>query len=646
MSNTMAPQTEKVRPAAAPRRAHKPKHAAYAIGDPIAGLRLAGAVANRERTRVHLVWDAPEAAGLTGQRIERAPRPTGPWRVAASPPMTRRSVELDIAHTTDWFRVGLERGSHITYGQPIRAQLVGRSPYQLGDRVVPFAPYHKAVVSAVVHAPAALRAPEVAPLVLLVHGNNGVCRAEGDVDYCEMTMVRDRTCPDGMRWTPNAQGMAWLADTLAAAGMVAVVIDANTTNCIPLPGTVQGRVTLMLEHLRQWRIWGTGGGRPFGPRWAGRVDLSKVAIVGHSNGAEAAALVPEMLGRSRWDATLKGVDVGAIVSVAASDSLLSVVDGPALLTVLGSCDQQVTFMDGKSIHDRSLPARRAPLAEALIIGANHNGFNSRWLMDEAMDSPSGSMETACPNAMKLPGEVQRRLLGLLASSFIDAVVRQDVQPEAFMRAEAPTPSAFEAYLEQKVEMRWSYADPIRQVIDPFDGRDPKMRNALGGQNRFVGFKLAARCFARDCDGEFDHPVWALRLEWQQADARAIFPLGNFDASSFSVLSFRASQCLHGEHNRADHDRDLLIRLVDAAGNEATMRLSEAGRLRFPSTLARPKPKLPYMREQLHTVRMPLAAFKSRNDRLDLTRLTTISLETAVPGHHRGAIVLSQLELSR
>jgi len=128
---------------------------------------------------------------------------------------------LEVNGRAEWFRVGIRRHSNIEYGQPIRVAAVERATYKLGDRVVPFAPFHKAVVSALVHSPASLLAPKVAPLVLLVHGNNGVCRGEGGIDYCQMSMVRDRRCPEGMHWTPNAESMVWLADTLAAAGMVA-----------------------------------------------------------------------------------------------------------------------------------------------------------------------------------------------------------------------------------------------------------------------------------------------------------------------------------------------------------------------------------------------------------------------------------------
>mgnify|MGYP002632961603 CR=1 FL=1 len=617
-----------------------------AIRDEVTGLRLAGVEVSEGRTRIHLTWDRPDAADVIEFMLQRRDQPAGSWSTVQTLPPGERGAKLDLVAPLEWFRVGVRRSVGVTYGQPIRAAAVSRSGYQFGDQVVPAAPFHKAVVWGMVHAPVALAAPEVAPLVLLVHGNNGVCRGADGRDACDLTMIRERKCPEGSRWTPNGEGLAWLADTLAAAGMVAVVLDVNTTNCAPLPTIVVGRAALVLEHLRLWRNWATAGGEPFDSRWVGRVDLTRVAIVGHSNGAEAAVLLPDMLTHSRRDPNLQGVRLGAIVSVASTDSLEASVEDTAMLTVLASCDQQLSLMEGKRLHDRSLPDRQAPLAEVLMVGANHNGFNTQWLVDERLDASSDSDLSACPLASKLSGGVQRRLLGVLATSFLDAILRRRGPIEGFMRADQPTPTGVVAYTGREVDLRWSYADPERIAIDNFDHRDASLRNAVGGLNQFTDFDVAARCFATDCDPEFEHPVWAARLQWQQPGARALFRLGQIDAMPYTALSFRAAQCLHGGLNPDGEDMDFAIRLTDQSGNEAVVWMSEAGRLPYPSTLARSRPKLLYMREQLHTVRVPLALFAARNPLLNLRAIGALSLEMTSPAHGAGAVILTQLELTR
>ena len=617
-----------------------------AVRDAGTGLRLAGVEVAQHGTRVHLSWDVPDGPSVVGFVVERALRPEGPWQNATSLPAGQRITKLDLRASLEWFRLGVRRSSGAQFGQPIRAATVGRSLYDFGDQVVPGAVFHKAIIWGVVHAPVALAAPEVAPIVLLVHGNNGVCRAADGTDTCDLGMVRQRACPDGMHWTPNGEGLAWLADTLAAAGMVAVVLDLNTTNCAPLPDIVQGRAAVVLEHLRRWQTWATVGGQPFGSRWVGRVDLGQVVVVGHSNGAEAAALLPALLAQNGAEPELAGVKVGAIVSVASTDNLQVVLEDTALLTVLPSCDQQLSLMEGKRIHDRASKRGRAPLSEVLIIGGNHNGFNTKWLSDERLDTSSDSDVSACPVASKLAGDVQRRLLGVLATSFIDGVVRRQGVLEPFLRAEAPSPSGLVAYMGQDAELRWSYTDPNRLPIDNFDKREQSMNNALGGRNRFENFHLAARCFGTDCDPEFDHPLWAVRLEWRQPGARALFRFDAVDTVPFTALSFRAAQCLHGEFNPVGKNMDFAIRLSDGAGNDAVVRISEAGHLPYPSTLATSRPMLMYLREQLHTVRVPLASFAAHNPRLNLRAISAISLEMSSAANPAGAIMLTQVELTR
>ena len=480
-------------------------------------------------------------------------------------------------------------------------------------------------------------------LVLILHGNHSICREANGTEHCLLRALQERKCPDGMTWIPNAAGMAWLADTLAAAGMVVAVIDANTTNCVPLPGPVHGRVMLLMEHLRHWRAWGGAGAEPFARQFAGRVDLSNVAVIGHSNGGEAAVLLSDILHRNHFEAALRDVAIGAVVTMAPTDNMLAAADGPALLTMLPSCDQQVSFLDGKRIHDRSLAGRSAPLVELLMVGANHNGFNTSWPLDESTETPPGPRPSACPAARKLSGPVQRRVSELVVASFLHSVLRERAQPEAFMRAEAPLPEAVAAAIGAPVDMRFAYADPVRRVIDGFDGAP---RNDFGGENTFEGFDMVTPCFSGDCDREFDHPVWALRLHWKSATAKANFPLLGADLSPWRALSFRATLCMHDDLNPTGLDQDFLIRLVDGAGRTASLRLSEAARLRYPSTLATPQPQAPYRREQLHTIRIPLTRFLARNPALDLRNIASLQCQMGVAGHDHGAMMVAQLEWSQ
>lgn len=615
--------------------------------EPATGLRVAAATADGPLTTVDVTWDRlPDGAGPR-VRLEMGETAEGPWRAAGPSGGASGAARLTFQGKRTWVR--LAGKSSAAASLPIRvAGVVGRS-YDLGRQVIPAAPFNRAEVAGHVRFPADFEARATLPLILIMHGNNGVCRSQEGVDYCRMDMIRDGVCPDGMTPTPNGEGMLYLAETLAARGMVAVVIKGNSTNCVPLPGTVQGKVVLLVEHLRRWRRWVKEGGAPFGTSFVGKLDLAHVGLVGHSNGAEAAALVPELLGRSRWDAQLQGVRIASIATLASSDSLMSTPDTEALLSVLASCDQQVTFMEGKRIFDRSLPGRTAPRAEAYIVAANHNGFNAQMIHDESLDSPTGSTWSACPMDKKLPGDVQRRLVGAMVAGWMQATARPDpLAPQPWMRAEAPLPSGIAAFVGTPVDVRWSYFAPERVAIDTFEGHLGQRHNSMGGENRFEGFEMAARCYGTDCDREFDQSVWGLRLHWDRRPARATFPFPPVDATVYPYLSLRAALCLHADLNPADRDQSFKLGVEDSHGNRASISLGEASlRLPYPSLLATPDETHGYTREQLHTLRVPLSLFRRNRPDIDLRSLTSVFVEMGtVPAHPKGAVILSALELTR
>ena len=140
------------------------------------------------------------------------------------------------------------------------------------------------------------------PLVLLVHGN----------DAAEF---------------PSDGGHVYLARLLASRGSIAVCIDETFLNfsfvdllANPARGQLGhhlARAFLVLEHLRLWRGWNGEKGHPF----AGRVDMNRIGLVGHSAGGEAVALACALnrLGRHPDDARIAldfGFSIRAVAALA------------------------------------------------------------------------------------------------------------------------------------------------------------------------------------------------------------------------------------------------------------------------------------------------------------------------------------------
>src|SRR5262249_17824311 len=109
------------------------------------------------------------------------------------------------------------------------------------------------------------------PLVLAVHGNH------------EMEDFSD-------------PGYAYLGELLASRGIVFASVDENFLNSsmsdilgIPEMGLDEEndlRGVVLLEHLRAWRRFNQDPGGPF----QGKIDLGRIALVGHSRGGEAVSI--------------------------------------------------------------------------------------------------------------------------------------------------------------------------------------------------------------------------------------------------------------------------------------------------------------------------------------------------------------------
>ena len=107
------------------------------------------------------------------------------------------------------------------------------------------------------------------PLVLVVHGNHAM-------------------------GAENEAGYAYLGEHLASRGFITASIDESFLNG-SWAGDHKGseqtvRAWLLLLHLDQWRTWNAEAGGPL----AGRVDLGRVALIGHSRGGEAAAVAASL----------------------------------------------------------------------------------------------------------------------------------------------------------------------------------------------------------------------------------------------------------------------------------------------------------------------------------------------------------------
>ena len=244
------------------------------------------------------------------------------------------------------------------------------------------------------------------PLALIVHGNHNMA------DFSD-------------------QGYAYLGELLASRGIILVSIDENFLNSglfhdPPKQQAVRG--WMLLEHLKLWREWNAAEGNPF----HGKVDMSRIALMGHSRGGEAAATAAAF-NRMKYapeDANIKfdyGFSIKAVVAIAPADGQYKPAGQPrwiedvSYLTLQGAHDMDVSSFDGSRQWDHVRYTQPGPWFKAEIYAyrANHGQFNTSWGRDDA-GKPLGWLLNLKP---LMPAEEQRRISKTYISAFLEATLK-------------------------------------------------------------------------------------------------------------------------------------------------------------------------------------------------------------------------------
>jgi len=475
------------------------------------------------------------------------------------------------------------------------------------------------------------------PLVLIVHGNHPMKRFS-----------------DG--------GYEYLGTLLASRGFITVSVDENFLNQ-DFAGENDARAFLLLEHLRVWRRWNETEGHEF----HGKVDMDRIAMIGHSRGGEAAvhAAAFNRLTRYPDDAKVQfdyGFSIRSVVAIAPCDGQYKPAGHPTTLedvnylVIQGGHDSDVRTFMGLGQFDRvRFTAGDFRFKSAIYVyQANHSRFNTDWGKLDAVTPPAIWTINEKPI---LGAAKQRRVAKVLISAFLEATLngKDKYLPifEDVRNAGAWLPGGI--YVNR-------YQDSTFKVIagfeEDFDVTTATIPGAeLLGEN-LVTWKEAA--VPSRTSGGSSQENWTAVLEWdnERRDESGRTKSGSYtitlstEAVSDLGVNRGAKLALSvaAEDPQQAEPLDLTIELADTDGNVSRVPLSAVGPIHPALTirlfkwgwLEKTLNTEPAERV-LQTYAIPMARFIEENASFDPAKLRTIRF--LFDRCEKGAIILDDVGIS-
>ncbi|HEX5889379.1 MAG TPA: hypothetical protein VFY61_11770 [Pyrinomonadaceae bacterium] len=513
---------------------------------------------------------------------------------------------------------------------------VTREEYNFGDTAFTPTDFPGPVeLRASIHYPTNLAAGPF-PVIVFMHGRHATCFVGGSA-LLQWPCTANNSQP-----IPSFQGYDYVAEVLASHGYVVVSVSANGINAVDnlvFDLGMFARAELIQRHLDILRNFNTTGGAPFGAKFVGRFDLTRVGTMGHSRGGEG-VVRHQLLNRALGSP----YGVKAVFPLAPVDFNRFVANNVALNVLLPYCDGDVADLQGVHFYDDarySQPGDQSPKHYELVMGANHNFYNTVWSPSSPFPGatndwtafvPGGRSDSHCGTgrgSQRLT-EAQQRGTGLAyMSAFFRAYVGGETQFLPILTGDAPPPAS-----AQTNNLFVSYHAPdnpeLRLDVNRLLANNNLNFNRLGGAVTQIGLTPYELCGGNDPQPPTclpDQPnarqphttpsarsaargLSQLKTGWNNltGNYRNEIPIGFSDVSGFEALQFRIGVNFTDPRNLEGLAQNFRVVLTDVAGFTASVRVSDvSSALYFPPGSVGPVPKL-----VLNTVRIPLSAFGGVN----------------------------------
>lgn len=510
---------------------------------------------------------------------------------------------------------------------------VTREEYNFGDTAFQPSDFPGPVeLLASIHYPTALAGPY--PVIILLHGRHATCFSGSGGQFLQWP------CTNNRQPIPSYKGYDYVSNVLASHGYVVVSISANGTNAVDNAVNDLGalaRAELIQKHLDILKTFNTTGGAPFGNKFVGKFDLTRVGTMGHSRGGEGVVrhyVLNNSLGAP--------YGIKAVFPLAPVDFNRFIVNNAALNVLLPYCDGDVADLQGVHFYDDArynVPGDQSPKHYELVMGANHNFYNTIWspgsttipgATNDWLFVPNGQNDSHCGTKQgnQRLTEAQQRGTGLAyMSAFFRAYVGGESQFIPILTGAAPPPPS-----AQTNQLFVSYHAPaaLRFDVNRLLNDTNLSINTLGGAATQIdltpyelcggGAPPANKCLPDQLNAQQPHTTPSarssapgmsqLKTGWNNltGNYRNNIPPSLGNVSGFQAVQFRVSVNFADVRNVPGLTQDFRVVLTDASGSSASVRVSD-----FSSALFYPPGEiLAVPKVVLNTVRVPLSAFNGVN----------------------------------
>lgn len=469
------------------------------------------------------------------------------------------------------------------------------------------------------------------PVLLFLHGRHGTC------SYVGIEFLGPRaTCPDtGLTENvPSYRGYAYLGQNLASHGYLTVSVNANSINSLDWAGDAGAEeraqvIARTLDKLGEWNT-GTGPGA-VGNNLNGKVDLSRIGLMGHSRGGEGVDRFIEY-NRTRTDGP-RYTGLKAVFALAPTDFGNEAPHGVHWATLLPLCDGDVYDLQGARAYDRGRYTQANTAftrAQYTVTGTNHNYFNTVWTLDD-YSGTDPACDTRKAGNVRLNDAEQRDVGLAVMVSFFRRWVGGETAFDALVKgAEALPASACPGSATTCPDLvRTSYLAPTAdRVLLAQPGSATVTQSGWSTFSTCTPTSSGTGCPTNPTRNIATQHT----LAWTAAGAtfQAAVPATN--VSGLAALTFRTGVNYNDAKNTTvAQDLDVVVR--DATGATATVQAA-------PFTRSLRKPAGGVDRElMLDGVWIPLSSFTG----VDLTRVTAVQLKSRTAS---GSIQLAELAFQK